>query len=148
MADKNFASMTDMIQSITFDQAALLTTSTINALHFPDLATSGISDSGGGGGGRIMSLNLDGVGMCESMTESYCSVGGQEETGTLINSSVLQNDMPITPTMKHMSKKEAINAQKKRRSRKAQYDAATDGFSLDKIETVNFHEDNEPDDAW
>ena len=43
MTDKHLATMGDMTQSISIDPAALLTTSTINALHFPDLTTSGIS---------------------------------------------------------------------------------------------------------
>ena len=146
MADKNLSTNNDMTQSISMDPSALLTTSTINALHFPDLATSGISDSGGG---RTTSLNLDGVGMCESMTESYCSVTGQDESVLVNNTNGLQSDMSLTNSLKHTGKKDSVNTQKKRRSRKAQYDATTDGFSLDKIDSVNIiDEQNESDDVW
>ncbi|CAF1234823.1 unnamed protein product [Rotaria sordida] len=155
MADKNFLLNTDMTQSISIDPSALLTTSTINALHFPDLTTSGISDSGGGGGGgggsnRIINLNLDGVGMCESMTESFCSINGQDETIIGNNTNGLQNDASTINNLKNLGKKESLNTQKKRRSRKAQYDAATDGLlSLDKIETVHIDDEHhETDDTW
>ncbi|CAF0882253.1 unnamed protein product [Adineta ricciae] len=134
-----------MNQSISFDPSALLTTSTINNLHFPDLTTSGISDSGGGGGGRPTSFILDGVGMCESMTESFCSVAGQDDA-VLVNST---NGLHPDASLRSLEKKNATNAQKKRRSRKAQYDASTDGISLDKIEPVNaIDEQNETDDSW
>jgi hypothetical protein len=143
MTDRYLSTMNDMTQSISIDPSALLTTSTINALHFPDLTTSGISDSGGG---RTPSFNLDGVGMCESMTESFCSVLGQDDSMLVNNSNGLQFD---TPSLKSLGKKESINTQKKRRSRKAQYDAAVDGLSLDRIETVNINdEQNDADDTW
>jgi hypothetical protein len=148
MTDKHFSSINDITQSISIDPSALLTTSTINALHFPDLTTSGISDSGGA---RMPSLNLDGVGMCESMTESFCSVAGQDETLLVNNANGLQTDTSLTTNnLKNIGKKDTLNTQqKKRRSRKAQYDAAVDGLSLDKIETMNIiDEQNEPDDAW
>ncbi|CAF1977616.1 unnamed protein product [Rotaria magnacalcarata] len=146
MTDRNFSMNNEMIQSISIDPSALLTTSTINALHFPDLTTSGISDSGGG---RTIHLNLDGVGMCESMTESFCSVGGQDESIPFNNTNGLQNETATSHSFKSLGKKESISAQKKRRSRKAQYDAAADGVALDKIETVNIDdEQNEADDAW
>jgi hypothetical protein len=145
MAEKYLSSVNDMTRSISIDPSALLTTSTINALHFPDLTTSGISDSGGGG--RVTSLNLDGVGMCESMTESFYEASGHDEPTLINNSNGLQND---TNSLKSLGKKELMAAQKKRRSRKAQYDAtAVDGLSLDKIETVNINDEQiEPDDAW
>jgi len=150
MTDKYLSTMNDMTQSISIDPSALLTTSTINALHFPDLTTSGISDSGGGSGfGRTTSFNLDGIGMCESMTESFCSIPGQDETILVNNSNGLQTDTSLTNSLKTMGKKDSINTQKKRRSRKAQYDASVDGISFDKIELVNINEDQiEPDDAW
>ena len=147
MTDKHLSSMNDMTQSISIDPSALLTTSTINALHFPDLTTSGISDSGGGGKG--LSLNLDGVGMCESMTESFFEVPGQDETILVNNSNGLQTDTSMTSSLKNLGKKESVNKEKKRRSRKAQYDAVVDGMSFDKIETMNLiEEQTEPDDAW
>lgn len=146
MADKNFLITNEMIQSISIDPSALLTTSTINALHFPDLTTSGVSDSGGG---KMPSLSLDGVGMCESMTESYCSIGGQEEALLVNTMNGLQNDTSTNPSLKNIGKKDSIAAQKKRRSRKAQYDAVNDGVVLDKIETVTIDDEQiEPDDAW
>jgi len=145
--DKYLSSVNDMTQSISIDPSALLTTSTINALHFPDLMTSGISDSGGG---RTPSLNLEGVGMCESMTESFCEVAGQDEAILTNNINGLQTETSMTNNLKNIGKKDSINTQqKKRRSRKAQYDASVDGLSLDKIEAVNINDDqNEPDDAW
>ena len=144
MTDKFLSSIIDPTQSISIDPSALLTTSTINALHFPDLTTSGISDSGIAP--RTTTLNLEGVGMCESMTESYCSTHGQDES-VLINSHADSTSM-TNSLIKHHNKKD-LTAQKKRRSRKAQFDAATDGFSLDKIETVHINEEQlEPDDAW
>lgn len=144
MTDKFLSSIIDPTQSISFDPSALLTTSTINALHFPDLTTSGISDSGAPP--RTTSLNLEGVGMCESMTESYCSTHGQDD-GILINTHVDSSSM-TTSFIKNHNKKD-LAAQKKRRSRKAQFDAATDGFSLDKIETVQINDEQlEADDAW
>jgi hypothetical protein len=140
MAEQYFASFIDPIRGISFDTAALLTSSTINALHFPGLTTSEISDAGGS---RRTSFLLDGIGMCESMTESFCSAMGQDET-ILIN---IQSDISTINNSK-LEKKDSIT-QKKRRSRKAQYDASTDGASLDKIETVDvIDEQNEPDDAW
>jgi hypothetical protein len=145
MTDKYLSTMNDMTQSISIDPSALLTTSTINNLHFPDLTTSGISDSGG----RLTSLNLDGVGMCESMTESFCSVLGQDDT---ILTNGLQTDntnTSLTHSLKNIGKKNSINTEKKRRSRKAQYDAVVDGISLDKIETVNINdEQHDADDTW
>lgn len=145
MTDKILSSLHDMAQSISIDPSALLTTSTINALHFPDLTTSGISDSGGGG--RFPSLNLDGVGMCESMTESFYEVSGHDD---LTNTHGLQNDTSMTTSsLKSLGKKDSNATQKKRRSRKAQHDAATDGLALEKIETVAINEEQlEADDAW
>jgi hypothetical protein len=149
MTDKNLSSFNDMTQSISIDPSALLTTSTINALHFPDLTTSGISDSGGGGGGRPTSFILDGVGMCESMSESFCSVPGQDESVLTANTTGLQMDTSTTNISRNLGKKDSINTQKKRRSRKAQYDASVDGLTLDKIEAMNINEEhNEADDAW
>jgi hypothetical protein len=146
MTDRYLSAMNDMTQSISIDPSALLTTSTINALHFPDLTTSGISDSGGG---RTTNFNFEGVGMCESMTESFCSVPGQDESGLINTTNGLQTDTSLTPSLKNTGKKDSINTQKKRRSRKAQYDASTDGLTLDKIETVNLNdESNETDDTW
>lgn len=149
MTDKQFTIMNDMTQSISIDPSALLTTSTINALHFPDLTTSGISDSGGGGKG--ISLNLDGVGMCDSiMTESFCEVSGHDDVN-LINTNPTghHTDNSMTTSSKNLNKKDSNTAQKKRRSRKAQYDAVVDGVSLDKIDIVNFNDElNEADDAW
>jgi hypothetical protein len=143
MTDKNLLSFNDMTQSISIDPSALLTTSTINALHFPDLTTSGISDSGGGG--RPTSFILDGVGMCESMSESFCSVPGHDESVLTANTTGLQMDT----STRNLGKKDSINTQKKRRSRKAQYDASVDGLSLDKIESMNINDEhNEADDAW
>jgi hypothetical protein len=104
-------------------------------LHFPGLSTSGISDTAGS---RRASILLDGIGMCESMTESFCSTGGQDD-GTHNN----------LPSDSYGTKLERRDSTKKRRSRKAQYDASIDGTSLDKIEAVNvIDEHNEPDDAW
>ncbi|CAF1049803.1 unnamed protein product [Adineta steineri] len=142
MTDKYLSSIHDMNQSISIDPSALLTTSTINALHFPDLTTSGISDSGGG---RPKSFILDGIGMCESMTESFCSVSGQDES-MLVNTT---NGLQLDTSLKSLGKKDSVNAQKQRRSRKAKYDAVIDGLSLDRIEPVNIHdEQNEADDNW
>lgn len=136
----------DSTQSISLDPSALLTTSTINALHFPDLTTSGISDTGTG---RMVSLNLDGVGMCESMTESFCSVLEQDESVLVNNTYGLQSDISMTNSLKQVGKKDSLTGQKKRRSRKAQYDASVDGVTLDRIETVNMNEEQiEPDDVW
>jgi hypothetical protein len=147
MTDKYLSSMNDMTQSISIDPSALLTTSIINALHFPDLTTSGISDSGGG---KMPSLNLDGVGMCESMTESFCETPGHDEMILVNNLHGLQTETSsMTNSLRNIGKKDSINTQKKRRSRKAQYDAVVDGISLDKIETVNtIDEQNESDDTW
>lgn len=138
MADQYRTSMIDSTRTLSFDTVTLLTTSTINTLHFPGLTTSGISDSAGS---RRTSILLDGFGMCESMTESICSNGGLEDTPTN------QNLMDLSGS--HSSKIERRDSTKKRRSRKAQYDASIDTSSLDKIETVNvIGEHNEPDDAW
>ena len=148
MTEKNISLTNDMTQSISLDPAALLTTSTINALHFPDLTTSGISDCGGS---RTTSLNLEGVGMCESMTESFCSVSGQDDAVLANNTNNnFQNDnTSMTSSLKQIGKKDSVSTQKKRRSRKAQYDALTDGFSLDKIDPVTINEEqNETDDTW
>jgi hypothetical protein len=145
MTDKYLSTMNDMTQSISFDPSALLTTSTINALHFPDLTTSGISDVVSG---RTPNFNLEGVGMCESMTESYCSMG-QDDAVLVNNTNGLQSDVSMTHTLKSIGKKESINTQKKRRSRKAQHDASIDGLSLDKIESVNINDElHESDDVW
>ena len=150
MTDKHPSTMGDMTQSIPIDPAALLTTSTINALHFPDLTTSGISDAGGGGGKGI-SLNLEGVGMCDSiMTESFCEASTHDDVNLInTNTNGLHTDNSMTTSFKSLSKKDSNAAQKKRRSRKAQYDAVVDGVSLDKIDTVNLNDEfNESDDAW
>jgi hypothetical protein len=139
MADQYRTSMIDSSRNISFDTVALLTTSTINTLHFPGLGASGISDSGGS---RRASILLDGLGMCESMTESFCSNGCQDDptSNYTLQSDALGLNNP---------KLERRDSTKKRRSRKAQYDASIDGTSLDKIETVNvIDEQNEPDDAW
>ena len=129
MADQYRTSMIDSTRNLSFDTVTLLTTSTLNTLHFPNLSTSGISDSGGS---RRTSFLLDGIGMCESMTESFCSTGGQDD-GLTINGSKLERK----------------DSTKKRRSRKAQYDASVDGVTLDKIEAVTLiDEQNEADDAW
>ena len=142
MTDRYLSAMNDMTQSISIDPSALLTTSTINALHFPDLTTSGISDSGGG---RTTNFNFEGVGMCESMTESFCSTNGQDDSILNHTTNPLQSDTSGS----NNPKLERKDSTKKRRSRKAQYDASIDGTSLDKIETVNvIDEQNEPDDAW
>jgi hypothetical protein len=145
MADQYLASMIDPTRCISFDTAALLTSSTINALHFPGLSTSGISDSGVGS--RTTSFLLDGIGMCESMTESFCSTGGPDDTMPMNNSNIYHPDTSMTNIFK-LERKDS-NAQKRRRSRKSLFDASIDGTSLDKIETVLvIDEQNEPDDAW
>ena len=145
MAEQYLASMIDPTRCISFDTAALLTSSTINALHFPGLSTSGISDSGVGS--RTTSFLLDGIGMCESMTESFCSTGGQDDLMSMNNSNNHPSDTSTTNVFK-LDRKDP-NAQKRRRSRKAIFDAIMDGTSLDKIETVTvIDEQNEPDDAW
>ena len=111
---------------LSFESVALLTTSTVNTLHFPGLSTDGP-------GSRRTSFLLDGIGMCESMTESFCSTGGG------------QDDVEHTDPMKL----ERRDSTRKRHSRKSQYDEAIEGVSLDKIETVNlFDASAEPDDAW
>lgn len=123
--------MIDSTRNISFDSGTLLTSSAINALHFPDLSTSGISDSGCN---RRTSILLDGIGMCESMTESFCSTGGQDDSSMMNNLKLERKDS---------------TTQRKRRSRKSQYDALIDGTSLDKIEPVALiDEQNEPDDVW
>lgn len=138
MSDQYRSSMVDSTRTLSFDTVTLLTTSTINTLHFPGLSTSGISDSAGS---RRTSILLDGFGMCESMTESICSNGGLEDALNNPNSSDLSGS--------HYAKVERRDSTKKRRSRKAQYDALIDTSSLDKIEAVNMiGETNEPDDAW
>ena len=147
MADKYLSLISDPTQSISIDPSALLTTSTINALHFPDLTTSGISDTPLG---RNISLNLDGVGMCESMTESFCSTAGQDETPLVNTTNGLHMDTSMTTSMrKKDSLHENNKALRKRRSRKAQYDASIDGVSLDRIESVHLNdEQQESDEAW
>ncbi len=123
--------MIDSTRNISFDSGTLLTSSAINALHFPDLSTSGISESGCN---RRTSILLDGIGMCESMTESFCSTGGQDDSSMMNNLKLERKDS---------------TTQRKRRSRKSQYDALIDGTSLDKIEPVALiDEQNEPDDVW
>jgi len=142
MADQYRTSMIESSRNISFDTVALLTTSTINTLHFPGLITSGMSDSNAS---RRTSVLLDGLGMCESMTESFCSNNGQDDSILNQNTNTLQLDTSGT----NNPKLERKDSTKKRRSRKAQYDASIDGTSLDKIETVNvIDEQNEPDDAW
>ncbi|CAF0784555.1 unnamed protein product [Adineta ricciae] len=131
MADQCLGSMIDSTRNLSFDSTTLLTTSAINALHFPGLSTSGISDSGGN---RRTSLLLDGIGMCESMTESICSNGGQDD-------SLMMNNVKL--------ERKDSTAQRKRRSRKSLFDGSIDGPSLDKIEAVTLiDEQNEPDDLW
>ncbi|CAF1410696.1 unnamed protein product [Adineta steineri] len=144
MTDQYLASLIDSTRSISFDSGTLLTSSAINALHFPGLSTSGISDSGGN---RRASLLLDGIGMCESMTESFCSTGGQDDTMIINTSNILQSDSSMINNLK-LERKDST-AQRKRRSRKSQFDASVDGTPLDKIETVALiDEQNEPDDVW
>lgn len=139
MADQFRTSMIDSTRNLTFETVTLLTTSTLNSLNFPGLSTSGISDSAAGS--RRASILLDGLGMCESMTESFCSTGGPDDGSTNPTSTDLSGS--------HHSKLERRDSTKKRRSRKAQYDASIDTPSLDKIEAVNvIGEHNEPDDAW
>jgi hypothetical protein len=131
MTDQYLSSMIDSTRNISFDSGTLLTSSAINALHFPDLSTSGISESGCN---RRTSILLDGIGMCESMTESFCSTGGQDDSSMMNNLKLERKDS---------------TTQRKRRSRKSQYDALIDGTSLDKIEPVALiDEQNEPDDVW
>ncbi|CAF1470895.1 unnamed protein product [Adineta ricciae] len=131
MTDQYLGSMIDSTRNLSFDSTTLLTTSAINALHFPGLSTSGISDSGGN---RRTSLLLDGIGMCESMTESICSNGGQDD-------SLMTNNVKL--------ERKDSTAQRKRRSRKSLFDGSVDGPSLDKIEAVTLiDEQNEPDDLW
>ncbi len=131
MTDQYLSSMIDSTRNISFDAVTLLTTSTINTLHFPGLATSEISDLGGS---RRTSFLFDGIGMCESMTESFCSTGGQDDSSMMNNLKLERKDS---------------TTQRKRRSRKSQYDALIDGTSLDKIEPVALiDEQNEPDDVW
>lgn len=141
MADQHRASIIELTRNISFDTVALLTTSTINTLHFPGLSSSGMSDPAGGS--RRTSILFDSLAMCESMTESFCSNGGQDDS--TLNSYIPQTDTSGTAH----PKVERKDSTKKRRSRKALYDASIDGASLDKIETVNvIDEHNEPDDAW
>ncbi|CAF0783957.1 unnamed protein product [Rotaria sordida] len=146
MTDQCSVSMVDSTRSMSFETSTLLTTSTINALHFPGLTISGISDIGSS---RPTSFISDNTGMCESMIESYSSVGGQDETILTNHTNILQLDTSITNNNFKIEKKDSIT-QKKRRSRKSQYDASIDAIlSLDKIEPVNlFDELNEADDAW
>ena len=153
MVDEYATVATDVTRHMSFDTAVLLSNSTINALHFPDLTTSGISDTGGGGGGgdergsRATSFVLDGIGMCESMTESTCSTGGQNDSVQNNHTNTHQSDASVTNNFKLEKKDLAI--QKKRRSRKSQYDALIDVTSFDKIETVAVIDgESEPDDVW
>jgi len=142
MADQYRTSMIESSRNISFDTVALLTTSTINTLHFPGLITSGMSDSNAS---RRTSALLDGLGMCESMTESFCSNNGQDDS--ILNQNTNTHQLDTSGT--NHPKLERKDSTKKRRSRKAQYDASIDGTSLDKIEAVNvIDEQNEPDDAW
>ncbi|CAF2803860.1 unnamed protein product [Rotaria sp. Silwood2] len=145
MTDQCIVSMIESTRNISFDNSTLLTSSAINALHFPDLTTSGISDTGGS---RPASFLFDN-GMYESMTESFASTGGQDETILINQINIHQADTSITNNNLKLEKKDSIT-QKKRRSRKSQYDASIDAIlSLDRIESVNlFDEINEADDAW
>lgn len=141
MAEHYLATMIDPSRCFSFDTATLLTSSTINALHFPDLSTSGISDTGDGGASRRTSFRLDGFGMCESMTESFSSATGHEDPILTINTNTFTSDMKL-------EKRDSIT-QKRRRSRKSLYDASIDGVSFDRVETVMLiDEQNEADDAW
>ena len=133
MADQQVASIIDPMRNFSFDSPTLLTTSTINALHFPNLTTSGISDSGNGSSSRRTSLLLEGMGMFDSMTESFSSAVGQEE---------------LDSTNK-IERKESNVGQKKRRSRKSQFDATVESPALEKIEAVTLIDDQmEADDVW
>lgn len=77
---------------------------------------------------------LDGMSMFDSMTESFSSAVGQEES----------ND----PTNK-IERKDSNAVQKKRRSRKSQFDASNESPALEKIEAVNLIDDQiEADDVW
>ncbi|UJR36248.1 hypothetical protein I4U23_028980 [Adineta vaga] len=144
MADQYLGSMIDSTRSISFESGTLLTTSAINALHFPGLSSSGISDTGGN---RRASLLLDGIGMCESMTESFCSNGGQDDSLMINSLNPLSSDS-LTVNNLRLERKDST-AQRKRRSRKSLFDGSIDGPSLDKIEAVTLvDEQNEPDDVW
>ncbi|CAF0816340.1 unnamed protein product [Rotaria sp. Silwood1] len=146
MTDQYVVSMIDTTRKVSFDNNTLLTSSTINALHFPGLTISGRLDTGGS---RPTSFLSDNIGMCESMTESFSSAGGQDETILINQTNIHQSDISITNDNLKVERKDSI-AQKKRRSRKSQYDASIDTtLALDKIESVNlFDEQNEADDAW
>ena len=144
MTDQYLTSVMDSSRNLAFDTSALLSNSTINALHFPDLTSSGISDSGGVGGhtNRRTSLLLDGAGMCDSMTESFCSTSGYEEIPP-------SNTTPLDPLTGSKMERKDSTTQRKRRSRKAQFDASVESPSLDKIESVNLiDEQSEADDVW
>lgn len=133
MADQQVASIIDPMRNFSFDSPTLLTTSTINGLHFPNLTTSGISDSGNGPSSRRTSILLDGMGMFDSMTESFSSAVGPDEIDS----------------MNKIERKDSNVVQKKRRSRKSQFDASVESPALEKIETVNLIDDqNEADDVW
>jgi hypothetical protein len=145
MADQHFASLLDPIRSFSFDSAAILTNSTINALHFPGLANSVISDSGNASiisDNRRASILLDGIGMCDSMTESFCSTMGQDDM-------IMNTTSPIDALNGSKIDRKDSTVQKKRRSRKSQFDASIDSPSLDRIEPVNLVDDQtEADDVW
>ena len=140
MADQCMSSLIDPIRNISFETNTLLTHSTINALHFPGLSSSGTSDACAGS--RRTSFLLDGMSMCESMTESYSSTIGPDE---LMTNSFHQLDHVNGSKLERKDS----TTQKKRRSRKSIFDASIDSPSLDKIEPVNLiDEQNEPDDVW
>lgn len=145
MADQYVLSMIDATRRLSFDHNALLAASAINALHFPSLTTSGISDTSGNS--RTTSFIFDNFTMSDSMTESFCSTGGQDDTIPLNYTNALPSEISTNNNMK-LEKKDSM-MQKKRRSRKSQFDASMDFISLDKIESVYLNDDlNEADDAW
>ncbi|CAF1179431.1 unnamed protein product [Didymodactylos carnosus] len=150
----------DMTKSV-FNYEHLLTNSTINSINFGGLTTSVTSSTSDYNDNHHNNRNsslFDGIGMCESMTESYCSVATSElgDDGTITNSPDTTITTNGTPGPK-LEKKDSSgkNMLKKRRSRRAQYDA--EGHSphhhgLDKIEIVNIEEQNEfdtnSDESW
>lgn len=141
MADQYLTTIIDPMRSISFEPNALLTHSTINGLHFPGLSTSGIGD--GNATSRRTSFILDGLNMCESMTESYCSNVGHDD--------LLTNHLHMTDSFNSSKpeRKDNTIVPKKRPSRKSQFDASLNSPSLDKIEAVALNDDqNEADDVW
>ncbi|CAF4495761.1 unnamed protein product [Rotaria socialis] len=153
MTDQYMVSMMDTSRNMSFDSSGLLTCSTINGLHFPGLTTSELSDTGGGGSRRTSFL-YDSPSMCESMIESFSSAGrggdgGQDDTILINHANMLQSDPSIMASLK-IEKRDSF-IQRKRRSRKSQFDASSldATMSLDKIEPVYaIGEQNEADDVW